>query len=108
MGSTLSPPEICSHRYRLTARTIIVPSNKIVSLMKEFSDLPGSTIYIRKSGGSALGCMLGGVGGTKGRSLHHNPGLTSFPHQEGDITGVKWCLRRGVRVFMTSLLPQST
>ena len=42
MGITLSILRIDFYRYRLLARTIIVPSNEIASLKKEFCDLSGS------------------------------------------------------------------
>ena len=44
MGITLSIPRIDFYRYRLLARTIIVPSNEIASLKKEFCDLSGSML----------------------------------------------------------------
>ena len=44
MGSTLSIPRIDFYRYRLIARTIIVPLNEIAFLTKEFCDLPGSLL----------------------------------------------------------------
>ena len=44
MGLALSIHRIAFYRYRLMARTIVVPSNEIASLKKEFCDLPGSML----------------------------------------------------------------